>query len=374
MYAEQESGIDLLMSRMWLMHRSTIHCKLSGGVYAATEIKDAVPIIHGPLGCAYNHRITVQKPWLDTVALPTTALTENETVLGGIDRLRDTIIEVDQKYHPNLIPILLSCVSGIIGDDVKGEIYYLKNTGKVKADMVVADTSGFKHRDFRDWVETSIKNMIHNYRHPEDYKPFSGEGCGHVEVLNAFAEQLMEVPDNNGGVIEQSVNRWGGNREWDVSALKEKVDILTEMGVTINTIFFADITTEKIKNAPRAQLNIVQRPGEWEKIMRERGGARLGEIIHNARGAKDDAGVVYEFAERVGGTVIGDIPRSDLILKAETEMKTVIEAYPKSDIAARFMDLATRILENKDGVIPRMLSDEGIEELGKKIAMSGIKA
>ena len=106
----------------------------------------------------------------------------------------------------------------------------------------------------------------------------------------------------------------------------------------------------------------------------ERGGARLGGIIHNARGAKDDAGVVYEFADGVGSTVIGDIPRSDLILKAETEMKTVIEAYPESDIAACFMDLATRILENKDGVIPRMLSDEEIEELGKKIAMSGIKA
>lgn len=106
----------------------------------------------------------------------------------------------------------------------------------------------------------------------------------------------------------------------------------------------------------------------------ERGGARLGGIIHNARGAKDDAGVVYEFADGVGSTVIGDIPRSDLILKAETEMKTVIQAYPESDIAACFMDLATRILENKDGVIPRMLSDEEIEELGKKIAMSGIKA
>jgi nitrogenase iron protein NifH len=106
----------------------------------------------------------------------------------------------------------------------------------------------------------------------------------------------------------------------------------------------------------------------------ERGGARLGGIIHNARGAKDDAGIVYEFADSVGGTVIGDIPRSDLILKAETEMKTVIEAYPESDIATRFMDLARRILENKDGVIPRMLSDEEIEEMGKKIAMSGIKA
>jgi nitrogenase iron protein NifH len=106
----------------------------------------------------------------------------------------------------------------------------------------------------------------------------------------------------------------------------------------------------------------------------ERGGGRLGGIIHNARGAKDDAGVVREFAESVGSTIIGDIPRSDLILQAETEMKTVIEAYPESDIAARFMEIAGRMLENGDDVVPRILSDDALEELGKKIAMSGIKA
>ena len=188
MYAERDAGMDLLISRMWLMHRSAIHCKLSGGVGAAIEIKDAVPIIHGPSGCAYNHRIPVQQSWLDTEALPTTALTEKETVLGGNDRLRDTILEVDRNYHPELILVLLSCVSGIIGDDVKGEIFHLKNTDQVKADMVVADTSGFKHRDFRDWIETAIKNVIHNYKHPEDYKPFPIEGCGQVEVLTALAK------------------------------------------------------------------------------------------------------------------------------------------------------------------------------------------
>lgn len=106
----------------------------------------------------------------------------------------------------------------------------------------------------------------------------------------------------------------------------------------------------------------------------ERGGARLGGIIHNARGAKDDAGVVYEFAETVGSKVIGNIPRSDLILQAETEMKTVIEAYPESDIAKRFVDIAGEMLGNGDDVVPWILSDVALEELGKKIAMSGIKA
>jgi len=38
------------------------------------------------------------------------------------------------------------------------------------------------------------------------------------------------------------------------------------------------------------------------------------------------------------------------------------------------MDVAGWILENREGVVPRALSDEDIDDLGKKIAMSGIKA
>lgn len=105
-----------------------------------------------------------------------------------------------------------------------------------------------------------------------------------------------------------------------------------------------------------------------------RGGAKLGGIIHNSRGTKDNTDVVYEFAKAIGSKVVVDIPRSELILKAETEMKTVIEAYPNTDIAVIFMDAAKRLLENDEEIVPHALSDEEMDELGKKIAMSGIKA
>ncbi|BBO81962.1 nitrogenase iron protein [Desulfosarcina ovata subsp. sediminis] len=103
----------------------------------------------------------------------------------------------------------------------------------------------------------------------------------------------------------------------------------------------------------------------------KRGGAKLGGIIYNCRGAKGDSKeVVYEFAKAVGSEVIADIPRSDFILKAETEMTTVIESYPDSDIAHVFQDAAQKIIDDEGGEVPQVLSDEQMETMSKQIATS----
>ena len=272
MYVEEDTCTDLMQTRLWLMHRFCINCKLSGGISAVTGIKDAVPIIHGPIGCAYNHRIPVPKPWIDASAMPCTDLDENDTVFGGIDKLRRTIIEVDRNYQPKLIIVLLTCVTGIIGDDVAGLITELKNEQRVNADVVWADTSGFRFRDPKERTETSMQEIIHNYENPDDYKPRSEEGCGLVEVLNALAAQLMEDPSNNGGLIENGVNLVGVDSYWTSERTQELIDILTEIGARINTTFFVNTPIEGIKQAPRAKLNVVYRPGEWTKVMKEKFG------------------------------------------------------------------------------------------------------
>ncbi len=101
-----------------------------------------------------------------------------------------------------------------------------------------------------------------------------------------------------------------------------------------------------------------------------RGGSRLGGIIHNSRGRGDDLPIVEEFASLTETKVIDSIPRSDEILKAELEMKTVIEKFPHSEISDRFRRLAEKIIQNRDYHEPQPLSDREIEEFGTKIAKS----
>ncbi|HDZ24611.1 MAG TPA: nitrogenase iron protein, partial [Desulfobacteraceae bacterium] len=104
------------------------------------------------------------------------------------------------------------------------------------------------------------------------------------------------------------------------------------------------------------------------KRFSKRGGSRLGGIIHNSRGSGEDLHIVEEFAGVTGTRVIQSIPRSGEILKAELEMKTVIEKFPDSGISNIFRSLAKEIMNNKDYRHPKPLSDEEMEEFGIKIA------
>jgi len=98
-----------------------------------------------------------------------------------------------------------------------------------------------------------------------------------------------------------------------------------------------------------------------------RDGAMLGGIIYNVRGAIDDIGLVREVARNVGSEVVGAIPSDPLITESELYGRTVIEHGPDSVIAARFRDLATSILEDREGVIPRPLSKDDLRDLARRI-------
>lgn len=96
----------------------------------------------------------------------------------------------------------------------------------------------------------------------------------------------------------------------------------------------------------------------------KRGGSKLGGIIHNSRGTGGDKHIVEEFVRLTGTKLIESIPRSEEILKAELEMKTVIEKNGDSEISQIFKRLAETIKENKDYCYPNPLSDENMDQIG----------
>jgi hypothetical protein len=72
----------------WQFHRYGIDCKLSGSVYAVSEIEGAIPLIHGPNGCAFHQRLTPRKMYAPVYNLPCTDLDENDVIYGGEEKLR----------------------------------------------------------------------------------------------------------------------------------------------------------------------------------------------------------------------------------------------------------------------------------------------
>ena len=91
--------------------------KISGALMIVDLIKDAVPLIHGPVGCAYQRKINPFRPFQIFYDTPCTDMNDVDIVYGGEDKLERGIKETYERYHPNLIVVITTCPSDLIGDD-----------------------------------------------------------------------------------------------------------------------------------------------------------------------------------------------------------------------------------------------------------------
>lgn len=76
-----------------------------------------------------------------------------------------------------------------------------------------------------------------------------------------------------------------------------------------------------------------------------RGYARYGGLIFNRRNVENEMELVRQLARETNGQIITAIPRADEVQQGERLGKTVIEAFPDSDIAACYRKLAQRVIE-----------------------------
>ncbi len=89
---------------------------------------------------------------------------------------------------------------------------------------------------------------------------------------------------------------------------------------------------------------------------------RIGGIIFNSRGDPEEEARVERFSEAVGIPIVARIPRSSVFMDAEQRGVTVIEAFPDSEIAGTFRDLAHAVIEGKR-YHARFLSENELEKL-----------
>ena len=88
---------------------------------------------------------------------------------------------------------------------------------------------------------------------------------------------------------------------------------------------------------------------------------KLGGIIGNERGTKNEREVISAFAKRIGTEMVAFIPRSELVSTAELCSKTIIEFAPDTDLATVYRSIAEHIESQQAPVIPKPLSDGELE-------------
>ena len=95
----------------------------------------------------------------------------------------------------------------------------------------------------------------------------------------------------------------------------------------------------------------------------KQGGVRLGGIICNSRNVDRERELVAAFAKELGTQLIHFVPRDNEVQRAEIHKKTVIDHKPDAHQAAEYRELARKIEENTQFVIPKPLTQERLEEI-----------
>ena len=77
----------------------------------------------------------------------------------------------------------------------------------------------------------------------------------------------------------------------------------------------------------------------------KRGYAQYSGVILNSRNVKDEVETVQKALKEIGGEIVKVIPRDGTVQKAENQGKTVVEAFPESEMAKVYMELAQKVVE-----------------------------
>ena len=83
------------------------------------------------------------------------------------------------------------------------------------------------------------------------------------------------------------------------------------------------------------------------KNFEDRSYAKVFGVVLNHRNVENETEKVRAFADRVGLPIVGEIPRSDEIIRYEELGKTVIEGDPALPVSKCFFDLARLLMEKE---------------------------
>ena len=92
------------------------------------------------------------------------------------------------------------------------------------------------------------------------------------------------------------------------------------------------------------------------------GGALLGGVIANSINQPYAKNLVDDFVARTRTQVVQYVPRAVTVTQAELQGKTTIEAFPESEQAGVYRELARRIAEHTDSKVPEPLGQQDLRE------------
>ncbi len=98
-------------------------CQPLGAMYASMGIHSCMPHSHGSSGCSRYQKTLLQRHFRRSFKVTTSVLKESAAIFGGESNLKLSIRNIFDLYNPQIIAVHTTCLSEIIGDDIKACLY-----------------------------------------------------------------------------------------------------------------------------------------------------------------------------------------------------------------------------------------------------------
>ncbi len=107
-------------------------CQPAGAQFVSIGVKDCIGLVHGGQGCVMFVRLIFSQHFKESFELASSSLHEDGAVFGALNRVEEGVDVLLARYpHIKVIPIITTCSTEVIGDDVDGVIRKL-NDGLLK--------------------------------------------------------------------------------------------------------------------------------------------------------------------------------------------------------------------------------------------------
>ncbi len=159
------------------------------------QVLGAAVVDHAPIGCighavytnvTYLWNLKDRQMGLDNVPVISSNMSENDTVFGGADTLREAVREAFRRFAPKAIFVTTSCASGIIGEDIEGIIDGLRREIPIPIAPVYCD--GFRSKVWASGFDAAYHAVLtHIVKPPREKHPEK------VNIINFWGRARKEI-------------------------------------------------------------------------------------------------------------------------------------------------------------------------------------
>jgi nitrogenase molybdenum-cofactor synthesis protein NifE len=208
-----------------------------GATLAYLGVDRMLGLLHGAQGCSTFIRLQLSRHFKESIALNSTAMSEDSAIFGGWESLKAGIGRVADKFRPGVVGVMTSGLTETMGDDVRSAIAQLRTE---RPDL--ADYCGSLQEGYAAAVEAILSTLAEGgERIPDQVNLLPGAHLTPADVEEvkalgeAFGLTVLAIPD--------VANALDGHVDDEVSPLSTggvPVEKIRAAGRSAATIYLGD--------------------------------------------------------------------------------------------------------------------------------------